>query len=110
MWPDRVWNPGPLTYESGAPSIALCGPATGYAESDRSIGVGGGGGGGGGGQACGLLILSNPVDGVSQPKQTPKDLFSRILVFWRENLYTTDLDFLEFFLRKKSCLITESTL
>ena len=18
MWPDRVWNPGPLTYESGA--------------------------------------------------------------------------------------------
>ena len=40
MWPDRVWNPGPLTYESGAPSIALCSPATGYAESDRSIGVG----------------------------------------------------------------------
>ena len=28
MWPDRVSNPGPLTYESGALPIALCGPAT----------------------------------------------------------------------------------
>ena len=27
MWPDRVLNPGPLTYESGAPPIALRGPA-----------------------------------------------------------------------------------
>ena len=27
MWPDRVSNPGPLTYESGALPIALCGPA-----------------------------------------------------------------------------------
>ena len=27
MLPDRVLNPGPLTYESGAPPIALCGPA-----------------------------------------------------------------------------------
>ena len=27
MWPDRVSNPGPLTYESGAPPIALRGPA-----------------------------------------------------------------------------------
>ena len=27
MLPDRVSNPGPLTYESGALSIALCGPA-----------------------------------------------------------------------------------
>ena len=27
MWPDRVSNPGPLTYESGALSIALRGPA-----------------------------------------------------------------------------------
>ena len=28
MWPDRVSNPGPPTYESGALSIALRGPAT----------------------------------------------------------------------------------
>ena len=28
MWPDRVSNPGPLTYESGAISIALRGPAS----------------------------------------------------------------------------------
>ena len=28
MLPDGVWNPGPLTYESGALPIALCGPAT----------------------------------------------------------------------------------
>ena len=27
MWPDRVLNPTPLTYESGALPIALCGPA-----------------------------------------------------------------------------------
>ena len=27
MLPDRVSNPGPLTYESGALSIALRGPA-----------------------------------------------------------------------------------
>ena len=27
MLPDRVSNPGPLTYESGALPIALCGPA-----------------------------------------------------------------------------------
>ena len=27
MWPDQVSNPGPLTYESGALLIALCGPA-----------------------------------------------------------------------------------
>ena len=25
MWPDRVSNPGPLTYESGAPLTVLCG-------------------------------------------------------------------------------------
>ena len=30
MLPDRVSNPGPLTYESGAPLIALRGPAVGY--------------------------------------------------------------------------------
>ena len=28
MLPDRVLNPGPLTYESGALTIALRGPAT----------------------------------------------------------------------------------
>ena len=27
MWPDRVLNQGPMTYESGALSTALCGPA-----------------------------------------------------------------------------------
>ena len=27
MLPDRVSNPGPLPYESGALLIALCGPA-----------------------------------------------------------------------------------
>ena len=27
MLPDRKSNPGPLTYESGALPIALCGPA-----------------------------------------------------------------------------------
>ena len=30
MLPDRVSNPGPLTYESGALPIALRGPATWY--------------------------------------------------------------------------------
>ena len=29
MWPDRVSNPGPLTYESGALPNALRGPAHG---------------------------------------------------------------------------------
>ena len=32
MLPDRVSNPGPLTYESGALPIALRGPARGNAE------------------------------------------------------------------------------
>ena len=27
MWPDRILNPGPLTYESGALPTALRGPA-----------------------------------------------------------------------------------
>ena len=31
MLPDRVSNPGPLTYESGALPIALPGPASGSA-------------------------------------------------------------------------------
>ena len=30
MWPDRVSNPGPLTYESGALPTALRGPACMY--------------------------------------------------------------------------------
>ena len=30
MLPDRVSNPGPLAYESGALPIALRGPATGF--------------------------------------------------------------------------------
>ena len=30
MLPDRVSNPGPLTYESGALPIALRGPVAGY--------------------------------------------------------------------------------
>ena len=33
MWPDRVSNPGPLTYESGALPIALRGPAAASIES-----------------------------------------------------------------------------
>ena len=28
MWPDRVSNPGPLTYQSGALPTALRGPAS----------------------------------------------------------------------------------
>ena len=44
MLPDRVSNPGPLTYESGALPIALRGPA-----SFMCVCGGGGGGGGGGG-------------------------------------------------------------
>ena len=32
MLPDRVSNPGPLTYESGALPIALRGPAIGKEE------------------------------------------------------------------------------
>ena len=46
MWPDRVSNPGPLTYESGALPIALRGPPA------RCECVGGGGGGGGGARGC----------------------------------------------------------
>ena len=47
MSPDRVSNPGPLTYESGALPIALHGPAQEGAKtkSDKKIrGKGGGGG------------------------------------------------------------------
>ena len=35
MLPDRVSNPGPLTYESGALSIALRGPAIGVGRDGR---------------------------------------------------------------------------
>ena len=46
MLPDRVSNPGPLTYESGALPIALCGPAGGGGgggERGRWLKVAGGG-------------------------------------------------------------------
>ena len=36
MWPDRVSNPGPLPYESGALPIALRGPAK-YEKKEESI-------------------------------------------------------------------------
>ena len=35
MWPDRVLNPGPLTYESGALPTALCRPAL-FSSKDKS--------------------------------------------------------------------------
>ena len=34
MWPDRVSNPGPLTYESDALSTALHGPARSVLKTD----------------------------------------------------------------------------
>ena len=38
MWPDRVSNPGPLTYESGALPTTLRGPAcVGGSSTDGSI-------------------------------------------------------------------------
>ena len=38
MWPDRVSNPGPLTYELGALPTALRGPAKSEREkSERSL-------------------------------------------------------------------------
>ena len=37
MWPDRVSNPGPLTYESGALPTALRGPASTKGSKDSSI-------------------------------------------------------------------------
>ena len=37
MSPDRVSNPGPLTYESGALPIALRGPARGGIEDNSKI-------------------------------------------------------------------------
>ena len=38
MLPDRVFNPGPPTYESGALPIALCGPALRVKTSELIIG------------------------------------------------------------------------
>ena len=40
MWPDRVSNPGPLPYESGALSTALRGPVG--QVSSKLLGMGGG--------------------------------------------------------------------
>ena len=37
MLPDWVLNPGPLTYESGALPIALCGPANFVAGKDGEV-------------------------------------------------------------------------
>ena len=37
MWPDRVSNPGPLTYESGALPIALSGPGTDSADPEQDM-------------------------------------------------------------------------
>ena len=39
MWPDRVSNPGPLTYESGALPIALRGPAVLHINTSYSLEV-----------------------------------------------------------------------
>ena len=39
MMPDRVSNPGPLTYESGALPIALRGPATYEQNSEKEKSV-----------------------------------------------------------------------
>ena len=33
MWPDQVWNPGPLTYESGGLTTVL----RGLAQQDLSV-------------------------------------------------------------------------
>ena len=37
MLPDRVSNPGPLTYESGALPIALCGPGPPKTTTKKSV-------------------------------------------------------------------------
>ena len=37
MWPDRVSNPGPLTYESGALPTALRGPAADVESDCREV-------------------------------------------------------------------------
>ena len=40
MLPDRVSNPGPLTYESGALPIALRGPAPGLVDRALALHAG----------------------------------------------------------------------
>ena len=40
MLPDRMSNPGPLTYESGALPIALRGPATSKEADDKILKIG----------------------------------------------------------------------
>ena len=45
MLPDRVSNPGPLTYESGALPVVLCGPAPRTGTYLFFFFSGGGGGG-----------------------------------------------------------------
>ena len=42
MWPDRVSNPGPLTYESSALPTALRGPAALERSAMKLLGGGGG--------------------------------------------------------------------
>ena len=37
MWPDRVSNPGPLTYKSGAVPIALRSPATCFEDVQSNL-------------------------------------------------------------------------
>ena len=37
MLPDRLSNPGPLTYESGVLPIALCGPARSIQTEETKI-------------------------------------------------------------------------
>ena len=37
MWPDRVSNPGPLTYEPGALPNALRGPATSCSKTASQL-------------------------------------------------------------------------
>ena len=37
MLPDGISNPGPLTYESGALPIALCGPASERVKIPQSL-------------------------------------------------------------------------
>ena len=43
MWPDRVSNPRPLTYESGALPIALRGPANSDTDVDAKTNANAGG-------------------------------------------------------------------
>ena len=58
MLPDRVSNPGPLTYKSGALPIALRGPAPGYLiKVNKNITKFVGGDEGGGGKSLFLKHL-----------------------------------------------------